>query len=356
MFDRHVSKKLLAYRHDELDAEESRRVSEHLARCERCRLRYDDIKLAVRLAEHLPQVTAPDSLWHEVKNLMDEARPTRTGRRNFFPSPWPRLALASAMILTLIVIGASVYFIYRTKTGWPVEHLKADTEQVTGTDLLAVGESLDTGSESKARIAVGLIGEVTLDPNSRLRLVEADVAKHRIALDRGRLEAHVTAPPRLFLVDTPTATAIDLGCAYTLEVSDDGSALLHVTSGIVALEWQGREVEVPIGAMCESRRGFGPGAPYFETATDELIAALKEFDFEGGGDAALGVVMAQADERDTFTLWNLLQRVDEPRRNRIFDRMVELVGLPDGVTREGIIKLDPAMLRLWADELDTVWY
>ena len=46
--------------------------------------------------------------------------------------------------------------------------------------------------------------------------------KHCLRLAHGRLSARVTAPPRLFVVDTPAATAIDLGCAYDLAVLTDG--------------------------------------------------------------------------------------------------------------------------------------
>jgi hypothetical protein len=36
--------------------------------------------------------------------------------------------------------------------------------------------------------------------------------------------------------------------------------------------------------------------------------------------------------------------------------MVQLVGLPAGITRQGVIELNPEMLRLWEEELDTTWF
>ena len=48
--------------------------------------------------------------------------------------------------------------------------------------------------------------------------------------------ARVVAPPRVLVVETPAADAVDLGCAYALEVEADGSTRLSVTSGQVALE------------------------------------------------------------------------------------------------------------------------
>jgi hypothetical protein len=227
---------------------------------------------------------------------------------------------------------------------------------VIAIDRLASGDSIETSRDSQIRIKIGLIGEVLLDPNSRVRLIEASITEHRIALDRGRMSAKISAPPRLFFVDTPSAQAIDLGCEYTLEVDDDGSSLLHVTLGEVALEWKGREVVVPRYGKCETRPGQGAGTPYFETASLALIDALARFDFENGGDPALETVMKESTDRDTFTLWNLLSRVSESQRGRLFDRMVQLVGLPAGITRQGVIELNPEMLRLWEEELDTTWF
>ena len=177
-----------------------------------------------------------------------------------------------------------------------------------------------------------------------------------MALERGKLHAFITAPPRLFFVDTPSAEAIDLGCEYTLEVDDAGTELLRVTLGWVMLERNGRETYVPMGAACETRPGVGPGTPYFEDASMTLISALSRYDFENGGDAALNTVLSEARKRDTFTLWHLLQRVDPPTRARVLDRMIALVGKPRCVTRKGILQLNQAMLDCWKDELDLVWF
>jgi hypothetical protein len=36
--------------------------------------------------------------------------------------------------------------------------------------------------------------------------------------------------------------------------------------------------------------------------------------------------------------------------------MIELVGLPNGITREGTLQLDQKTLDAWKDEMDTVWF
>ena len=364
MFIKHVAKQLSAYCHGELGAEESRRVAEHLLVCERCRKEYDEIKLGVQLAESLPQVSAPADMWSEIEALLDAEtrRPVlelKSRRFAFALSPY-RIAAVSAALIVAVVFAVIYFRNYGPRPSWEVEILagapQIDGDRISSTGRLAIGEALETDSTSRARISVGAIGEVDIDPNSHVRLVETNLTEHRLALDRGRMEASIWAPPRLFFVDTPSAEAIDLGCAYTLEVDDAGRGFLHVTSGWVALVRDGRESYVPMGAMCQTRLGVGPGTPYFADASEEFRAALEKFDFENGGADALNVVLRESRDRDSFTLWHLIQRVDEGERVQVLDRMIALVGLPEGVTREGILQRDQKMLEYWKDELDTVWF
>jgi hypothetical protein len=171
------------------------------------------------------------------------------------------------------------------------------------------------------------------------------------------MSALIWAPPRLFFVDTPSAVAADLGCAYTLEVDDAGGSLLRVTAGWVALQLQDRESMVPAGAACQTRKGIGPGTPYFEDASSEFRQALSQFDFESGEakHAALAQLLSQARNRDTLTLWHLLSRVSGEDRLNVYSKIASFVPPPEGVTQEGILSLDSKMLERWRDELQPTW-
>ncbi|HZB43950.1 MAG TPA: hypothetical protein VE360_01830, partial [Pyrinomonadaceae bacterium] len=94
---------------------------------------------------------------------------------------------------------------------------------------------------------------------------------------------------------------------------------------------------------------------YFEDAPAPLVAALSKFDFDHGGTAALDVVLAEARPRDTLTLWHLLSRVEAGERERVYERLAALVPPPDGVTRDGVLRLDRAMLDRWKDDLESKW-
>jgi hypothetical protein len=365
MFRQHVSKLLSAYCQNELAPGEARRVAEHLLACQRCRGEYEEIKLGVALMNEMPAATAPDALWHGIEAALAQGRVQRAApvaaphRRFPLFATWPRVAAVSfASLLVAALVGGWLY-LRPPAAAWDVARLagtpRIGTERIGQTGRLAVGEWLETDSNSRAQISVARIGQVEIEPQTRVRLIETRATEHRLELARGTLHARIYAPPRLFFVDTPSAVAADLGCAYTLEVDDAGRSLLHVTSGWVALERGPRESVVPAGAACATVPGTGPGTPYFEDAADTFLDALTAFDFKQGGDAALNTVLAEARVRDTLTLWHLLARVDDARRVRVYERLAQLSPPPTGVTREGVLRLDEPMLQLWKDNLQDKW-
>ena len=369
MFSKHVNKDLSAYCHGELSTEEARRVAEHLIGCDVCRPEYEEVKLGVKLAEHLPLVSAPETLWNDLQTRWNtEASHREMGstapashRLNFWK---PQFIAAAAVVTLAIGLGAFWIYLRESRPFWEVARING-TPRIGARGMkekgrLGVGQWLETDGSSRAQIEVSSIGHVEIDPNTRVRLVETKPTEHRLELAHGRLSARIWAPPKLFFVDTPSAVAADLGCAYTLEVDDRGASLLRVTSGWVALQLKDRESMVPAGAACATRLGVGPGTPYFEDASESFREALARVDFERDASElentrALEVVLANARVRDTLTLWHLLSRVDGVDRASVYDRMAELVPPPAGVTREEVLALNPQMLDSWKDKLQSSW-
>jgi hypothetical protein len=310
-----------------------------------------------RQPENPPRVAVEDGPQQQSVNTGDPAEVNPVTARNPFsgnsaaPSSSPLPEGKSAELVTAE---------RRDGQTWEVARLEGaptvGAQRLEGSGRLAVGEWLVTDSASRAKINVADIGQVNIGPNSRVRLLGTRSTEHRLSLERGRLHAMINAPPRLFIVETPSATAVDLGCSYTLEVDDAGRSRLHVTSGWVALEVKGRESIVPAGAVCVTQPGKGLGTPYFDDASANFRAALTRLDFHNGGAKALDIVLAEAREYDTLTLWHLLARVAGPERARVYNRLANLIAPPAGVTREGVLRLDKAMLELWKNELEWAWF
>ncbi len=363
MFSKHVTKDISAYCHGELSSEESRQFAEHIISCVKCRTKFEEIKLGIKLAEQLPRLSAPDSLWQELESALGRQTetPARVVSMRSSSSQRMRMAIAAAVLL---VVGIGFVWLYTrtpagpTKASWMVTRLngapRIGSESISSRGHLSIGEWLETDGNSRAQIAVGTIGNVDIDENTRIRLLETKPTEHRLELVRGKMSARIWAPPRLFFVDTPSAVAADLGCAYTLEVDDKGAGKLEVTSGWVALQTKERESIVPEGASCETEMGTGPGTPYFNDATKEFREALRKIDFDkdpASRTGAFSVILDQSRPRDTLTLWHLLARVNGDERLRVYEKMESFVPPPAGVTREGVLKLDQKMLEQWRDAL-----
>ncbi len=218
---------------------------------------------------------------------------------------------------------------------------------------LPVGAWLETSGGAVADVRVADIGKLTVYGDSRVRLVGTGVGGHRMELARGKLAARVIAPPRLFVVDTPGATAVDLGCAYELTVEPDGRTRLRVTSGVVSLEGRGLVAYAPMGTEVLAIAGRGPGTPVAVEAPDGLRAAVARFD--GGDAAATQAIVERAELRDTITLWNLLSRTTAGDRAAVVARLDELSPRPDTVRAEDVLAGDAAAIERWREALGDRW-
>jgi len=286
--------------------------------------------------------------------------------QRFVPSHWSfGLAAATATILFIAAFGILQWSQKPSTTsgaGWDVESV-AGTPRVesnafgmnSGAAKLGVGQTLVTDSHSKANISIADIGTVSVEPNTRLRMVAGGNGHDRLALDRGTIHAFIWALPGEFTVDTPSAIAVDLGCSYTLQVDDSGAGLLRTKLGWVGFKLDGHEAFIPAGAVCATRPKVGPGTPYFDDASASFRDALSKFDFAATTpeerSAELNKILAESRQRDALTVWHLLARVDESQRGPVYDRLATLVPPPSGVTRDGVLRLDQRMLDLWWNQL-----
>lgn len=275
---------------------------------------------------------------------------------------FPRFAAAAAAVL---MAGTIAFWLFYPKSddskpGWEVTRVTGEPKvgshtlgEKRGTGKLVLGQILETDGRSQADIRDEDIGQIVVDPDTRLRVNASGIT--RLSLERGTIHASIWAPAGEFVIDTPSAVAVDLGCAYTLHVDDNGDGVLHTTLGWVGFKLADHESFIPAGAACPTKRNRGPGIPYFEDSTQEFRSALSKLEADGVSqeekDAALKIVLAQSRQRDALSLWHLLSRVPEPDRGQVYDRLAHFVPAPAGVTRDGILHLNQNMLDLWWNEL-----
>ena len=395
----HIDHLLQGLLDDELDSEQAAAARRHLETCERCGREWAALQAVAADVRALPRSLEPPSdLWagiharlgeqgvnadgNELADGSEVARPGERPRHEPLrqdrasvrdadaPAAFPdrasrtstagsrrtrrgRIAVRIAAAAVVLTGTVGLFWLLSRNGGiaWDVEPLggapRVAQVEVENEGVLRPGQWLETDADSRARVRVGTIGEVDVDPNTRIQLKRAQLTDHRIALAEGRIEARIWAPPRLFFVETPSATAIDLGCAYTLDVDSTGRSILHVTSGYVELERDGRSSVVPAGAMCYASPAAGPGTVFSEDASPALREALERYDFAGAHGSDLEIILAEARREDGMTLWQLVERSDGTRRAAIYRRLVDLVHPPTGVTADGIMEGDEAMFQIW---------
>jgi hypothetical protein len=260
------------------------------------------------------------------------------------PGPAFRYYWLAAAACLLLSVGVGLRWAWQPGRDWKVIALAGapmiDGQPVGSHARIGVGGLLETDRLSRAKLRMGLMGVIEIEPNTRLRLTATGVGRHRIALESGTIAARLWAPPGTLSVDTPSATAIDLGCAFTVHVDGKGAGMLRVTSGWVQFQLDDRKAIVPAGAAALTRPGMGPGTPFFEDASGAFRSALERLDFGDGGygDAgALGVVLSEARSKDVLSLLSLFRRLPPSARGVLFDRAAQLVPPPAGLTRQDAI-------------------
>jgi len=308
--------------------------------------------------------TAPRIAPNVERRTTSAERRTANGERRTYVGVrflGPALAAAAAIVLMVGLTWRNAPTSAEATVGkasWEVSVLigtpRVGASVLVGEGRIAIGQTLTTDGGSRAKMEVSDIGQVTVDESTRVRLADTRDGHHRLALERGTLHAVITAPPGQFVVNTPSATATDLGCIYSLHVDDDGAGMLSVEAGWVAFEERGRESFVPAGASSRTDRVNGPGTPRYDDTEQAFRDALDDID--NGRDAArkavsLRFVLEHARGRDAMTLWHLIPRVTGQDRTAVIDALASHVPMPAAVTRDAVLRLDRAALDQWWDTL-----
>ncbi|MEK7468125.1 MAG: hypothetical protein AAB074_11980 [Planctomycetota bacterium] len=188
-------------------------------------------------------------------------------------------------------------------------------------------------------IDLGIYGSVNAHEGAVVDVIRQSADEIRLRLTRGTIDARITyaARPRLFQVETPSTTCVDLGCHYTLTVEADGSTLVRVDSGQVAFADRGRETWVPADASCRAFPARGSGTPRWDDTPGDLVAAIEALDRarpEDRREAALAVIRACRSGGSALTLWHLAHDRDPGISEAAWPALVARIGVPDGVTEE----------------------
>ncbi|MCK7524141.1 MAG: FecR domain-containing protein [Ignavibacteriales bacterium] len=109
-------------------------------------------------------------------------------------------------------------------SGYPV----VESSVLTGQGIIKIGEKLLTDSESRARLKVGAIGEIDIEPESEIEITGNKIIRIQdSSLSKGKISVRTWVAPKLFSIKTPSAVITDFGCMYYLSVDDKASTTIQ---------------------------------------------------------------------------------------------------------------------------------
>ena len=245
---------------------------------------------------------------------------------------WP-FAVAAALIVCAI-LGAVRFYTPANRWRAIEESGVADVPH----SILRAGDVVRT-ERGSVRLQSPAVGTIDLGANTTVRLIENRSKRHRLALAAGTIHAKTTSQPGVFVIDTPKARAIDLGCEYTLTITPNGGGVLHVIFGWVDLTHSYEQSLVPQGASAMIESDGSLTVPVFDDAPPDFQAAVRKLD--------MPTIVANARTRDAFTLLNLFRLASPDERGILYDRLNQLVPAPPSITRESVRYWTPSSTELW---------
>lgn len=267
------------------------------------------------------------------------------GRGPELPAPAGRVAelrpAARRKPLAVLAIAAAIAAI--AISGAILLRPKRNDWRVAGSLRTLRSGDVVRATDGEVRLTSRAVGVVDLSAGTTVRLVEHRRRRHVLALDAGTIHAKTSSPPGLFVVETPKARAIDLGCEYVLTVTPHGSGELRVTAGWVEL-WRGGEQSlVPQGASAAVDVNGDLSAPAFDDAPAPFRVAVRNFERTHD----LPTILALARTRDALTLLNLFSRATPDERIALYDRLDQLVPAPPSIVRESVRDWTPGVTEPW---------
>lgn len=254
--------------------------------------------------------------------------------------------------VALGVVLAFLIFDFSPHTSWQVEKLSGfpmiESKLLIDKSKIKIGEKLTTDEQSRARLKIGSIGEIDIEPKTEIQISETESFEYNLILHKGKLSARTWAPPKLFSIKTPSSNIKDLGCLYYISVDKNLTTLLSVKSGWVLMENGIKKSILPAGTSCYSDTAKGIGTPFSDSASETFKQALQKIDFENANPNEFEVVIQESRREDLISLFHLILRGDKLVREKVFNRIAELSMIPSQVTKESIVNGDKEMLgRLW---------
>ncbi len=139
---------------------------------------------------------------------------------------------------------------------------------------------------------------------------------------------------------------------YSIRTDTRGNTDIELEAGWLRIISGNNQIIFPGHYFLKILRGSGASIPYYSGSEFELVALLEEYLFGGRRGTTLNRILASSTEKESITLWNLLQRVTPDQMGVVYDKLYEFVPHPVSAEKKEILNLDPDALQSWLEEIE----
>lgn len=367
-------------------------LSAHMTECLECSIAYEQMLMLKEKTKTIPTEIKPSqSVWNRInEKISDDNIEVKQVASNFYTilntapnkdipnfidelpkgKPYFKYVVAACVIVFLGLV--SIPFIYKSNINpdatvfsyWQVTKVKGNPTVNNGnamafTDSIKAGDWIETNDSSRAVITIAGLGEITVEPKSKLTILKSEQGEHRVLLEYGTINTNFSEKSDKFSIETKNSIARDnnvTGTAYTFSIDNKGDGMILVKDGSVTLESRGKEAVVPAGKICLVQAIAGPGTPFSVTASNEFRKALYAYDFEPHTTNAIYNVINTANETDMVSLINLIPRVNDEVKEQIYSKVSGYVAPPSYIVMDSLRYFDCEKLGEWIEKCqEQVW-
>jgi len=256
-----------------------------------------------------------------------------------------------------VVIIFIIIFLASSSTRWSVSILsgfpKVNDVPASQYGALMNGEVIKTGESSSAKLVIQKGGTLKIYSNTSFKRLDDEYSG---VLRYGKIKVNTEGAREKLTLQIPSTIIKDLyiGSQYYVEVDDRGNSQISLKRGWLQIDSGDDEIIIPQKYKLNILNGFGAGVPYYRKAKPEYITLLDEYLFSGKKDVMLNAIIEASTEKETITLWNLLQRVNPGQREMVYNKLLELAPHSNVLTKEDVLKLDPDKMQIWFDEIKQI--
>lgn len=361
-------------------------LSAHMKDCLECSIAYEQVLMLKEKTKQIPAEVKPSpKVWNRINEKITEDNIevkqvagsfytiVNTAPNNEMTSfiddqpkakPYFKYLVAASIIVFLGLV--SIPFIYNSSitpdatafSYWHVTKVKGnpvinDGNAIAIIDSIKVGDWIETDDSSRAVLTIAGLGEVTVEPKSKFKILYSEKGEHKVLLEYGTINTNFSPKSDKFVIETKNSVALDNninGSAYTFTVDNKGDGMILVKDGSITLESRGKEAVVPAGKICLVQASAGPGTPFSVTASPEFRNALYTYDFEPGNTNAIYNVINSADRSDMVSLINLIPRVNDEVKEQIYSKVSGYVAPPPYIVMDSLRYFDCEKLGEWIEK------